>query len=415
MNRVPKLALVSLFASVAAGVSGARAQQGETLVEGQNDPAVDIANVQAAIDQGGDVSLRGLFNFGASGAVVIKNDVNISGQVGEGGTLLTTISGGFRPFSSGPSPTPVLAPGPRISIRHLDFAGARAAAIYLTYASDIDVVGNHFSGIAPAPASGMLFQRAVHITGLVPSNPQAITGTVTVAHNVMDMYSSVGPVLCQGVSLYLTTGVEADISHNEIFACTRNSIESMDNYRGAAGQGLVRITHNRIIPPAVGFPWPTTVSPDGIVFGWYYNPAAAGEPGKASPVEVAHNYVESNGPVGVGIVALTTGSWVHHNTIRMNTGYVGIAAGTADNLIEHNTVTGTGSLAFMVMRFLPALPAAAGNYFLSNDVSMFTPATADYLLMAETTGNVVCGATGSVIDLGIGNTVSIGRRCGAGE
>ena len=407
MNRVLKLALVWSFASVAA--------RGATLVEGQNDPAVDVANVQAAVDQGGDVSLRGLFNFGAGGAVVIRNDVAISGQVGKDGALLTTISGGFRPLSSGPSPTPVSAPGPRISIRHLDFVGARAAAIFLIYAHDVEIVGNRFSGIVPEPASGMLFQRAVHITGLTQVNPQAITGSVTVTHNVMDMTSNVGPVLCQGVALFLTTGVEAEISHNEIFACTRDGIEVMDNYLGASGEGSVRITHNRIVPPADGFPWPNAITPEGIVFGWYYNPAAAGDPTKASPFEVAHNYIETNGPAAAGIAALTTGSSIHHNTIRMNTGNVGIAAGTGDNLFEHNTVTGTGSFAFMVTRLSPAYPAATGNYLLNNDVSMFTPKVADYIFTAGTTGNVVCGATGSVLDLGIGNTVAIGTPCGAGE
>ncbi len=407
MNRVLNLALVSLIASVA---SPARA----TLVEGQNDSAVDVANVQAAVDQGGEVTLRGLFDFGA-GSVVIANDVDISGQVGKDGTLLTTISGGVRPFSSGPAPAPVLAPGPRISIRHLDFVGAHAPAISLTYASGIDISGNHFSGIVPAPSLGMPYQRAVYISGLAQSHPEAITGTVTVAHNVMDMDTSLAPVMCQGVALFLTTGVEAEISHNQIFACSRNSIEAMDNYLGAAGEGLVRITHNRIVSPAQGFPWPNPNTPGGISYGWYYNPAAAGDPAMASPFEVAHNSIEINGPAGFGIVAMTTGSSVHHNAIHMNTGNVGIAAASGDNLFEQNTVTGTASFALMVTRLSPAYPAATGNYLLSNDVSLFTPKVADYLLTVGTTGNVVCGATGSALDLGIGNTVYIGTRCGAGE
>lgn len=103
-----------------------------TVVVGIGNPAIDVPAVQAAVDQGGDVVLRGHFSFDApatkpvalslsSGAgglppaaeVLIANAVSISGMREEDGSP-TTIERGTIPFY-------VDAPGQSVTFRGLHF------------------------------------------------------------------------------------------------------------------------------------------------------------------------------------------------------------------------------------------------------------------------------------------------------
>lgn len=89
------------------------------VVVGTGDPARDVAAVQAAVDQGGIVVLRGTFDFGShagnhvivpgrpgaaqdergrSTVFVYRRDVVIVGQTDAGGRPLTTIRRGMPPF-----------------------------------------------------------------------------------------------------------------------------------------------------------------------------------------------------------------------------------------------------------------------------------------------------------------------------
>src|SRR2546427_9685748 len=80
---------------------------GQTVVGGQNNPAVDVPAVQAAVDQGGSVLLVGTFDFGDAGRVVLSKDVAISGEADSSGAPTTTvIGGGWGIFSPPPPPPP---------------------------------------------------------------------------------------------------------------------------------------------------------------------------------------------------------------------------------------------------------------------------------------------------------------------
>src|SRR5689334_18294008 len=114
------------------------------ILVGANDPSVDIPAVQAAVDQGGAVILRGIFSFDStagkpiaaqlssgSGAqpsaaeVLIAKAVSISGWREEDGDM-ATIKGGTVPFY-------IDARGQSVTIRGLRFVEPEADAI-LVYA-----------------------------------------------------------------------------------------------------------------------------------------------------------------------------------------------------------------------------------------------------------------------------------------
>src|SRR2546427_10706138 len=82
---------------------------GQAVVVGQNNPAVDVPAVQATVDQGGSVLLVGTFDFGEAGRVLLRNDVDISGEIVGNATPVTTIHGGGWPIyhpPARPSPPP---------------------------------------------------------------------------------------------------------------------------------------------------------------------------------------------------------------------------------------------------------------------------------------------------------------------
>ncbi len=78
------------------------AQAEERVVMSTGTPEKDVAAVQAAVDQGGAVVLRGPFDFGEKGRVTIRRSVSISGDVAgkRADGPATVIKGGFWSFFS---------------------------------------------------------------------------------------------------------------------------------------------------------------------------------------------------------------------------------------------------------------------------------------------------------------------------
>src|SRR4051794_3643235 len=116
MTNTSRSAIAALAAAVlpAAGIA-------QTVVQGQGNPALDVPSVQAAVEMGGSVLLRGTFDFG-DGRVSLRNDVEISGETDASGKLLTTVSGGEWTFFTPPPPSapasalPHTPPGPKVAI-----------------------------------------------------------------------------------------------------------------------------------------------------------------------------------------------------------------------------------------------------------------------------------------------------------
>jgi len=126
MNRLPKLLIkigVSLFVLI---ISVGVAQSTDTVVTGTNDPAKDVKAVQDAVDKGGTVLLKGKFNFGEKEKVIIKNDIQIVGEVDKKGTPKTQVIGGMWSFFA-PLPSkddPPRSPGPKVIIKNIHFDSA---------------------------------------------------------------------------------------------------------------------------------------------------------------------------------------------------------------------------------------------------------------------------------------------------
>src|SRR4051794_19068083 len=97
------------FAGIVAVASFSGTLEAQTVVVGTGDPDIDIAAVQAAVDAGGAVVLRGRFSFdnpptrhgslpNLMSTVLVSKEVRISGDWDERGQM-TTIEGGEIPFA----------------------------------------------------------------------------------------------------------------------------------------------------------------------------------------------------------------------------------------------------------------------------------------------------------------------------
>jgi len=84
-----------------------------------------------------------------------------------------------------------------------------------------------------------------------------------------------------------TTGIDASIQRNTITGATRTCIEFIDNYRGAAGEGRIRITGNRVVTNEGGIPFPGALTPNAVLVGYFADRTAA-----TDSLRVAEHVVE---------------------------------------------------------------------------------------------------------------------------
>src|SRR6266851_2665141 len=140
---------------VAAGVTvalAATAAAQDITVLGTGDPTVDVPAVQAAVDQGGRVVLKGHFSFDAPptvaeqpegpaqlGMILISKTVAISGAPDDQGQM-TAIEGGTNPFY-------VEAPGAHVSIEGLHFLHSKVHVIRVVAAGGLVISSNKIEGV----------------------------------------------------------------------------------------------------------------------------------------------------------------------------------------------------------------------------------------------------------------------------
>ncbi len=168
---------------------------GQTVVGGQNNPAVDVPAVQAAVDQGGSVLLVGTFDFGDAGRVLLRNDVDISGEIVGNATPVTTIRGGDWPFYSPlPAQMPPTQPGPKITVQYLHFDGAKGVAVHLAYTGGASVHNNKMTGLRGRLFAPGQFRRVGVEIGPFDSRdrtniqitPLLVSGSIEVFDNDVD-------------------------------------------------------------------------------------------------------------------------------------------------------------------------------------------------------------------------------------
>jgi hypothetical protein len=394
-------------------------EQQNTLM-GQDDPAVDVQAVQSAVDQGGAVLLKGTFDFGDKGKVLITKDVKIFGESHSVGYPVTKIKRGFWTFNSPASAQlPAEIPGPKITIRGIHFDGALWTPIHLAHIGGATIINNKITNVQPFPSpvpifgqSGLNFQQGIlcgtaFVTPQIPAyHPGVFEGALTIADNEIDLINDTPTkTVAQGVFVFWTTGITAQILRNTIYNCSRNSIEIIDNFLGEDGRGSILIKDNKIETSRLGVPVPTPFTPNGIVAGWYLDTTGGIDPKRNMKHTIIYNSIRTLGETSSGIAVFTNGAVVSDNTlVSEGSNARSLVLSGADGYVAHNRIEGIGSHALVVRVWKPL--TGSNIVFVDNDFNSFKSSVVDVLFEKETNNNVFFGSGGTVIDFGYGNQIT---------
>ena len=402
---------VFLIFSVAAGTLYAY----DSVVTGKSNAEYDVKAVQDAVDKGGTVLLKGTFNFGKKARVNIKNDIEIMGEIDSKGRPLTKIMGGFWTFHS-PLPSteiPLPGPGPKMKIKSIHFDGAIWTPMHFPYTSGAEISGNKITNVQPygiprkwkggdkllVSAGALLGTRFAHSEKILPG---AVTGHLIFENNKVDLKCKNPKItMGQGAFFIWTWGATIEIKGNTIRNVSRNSIESLDNYLDEEGRGSVVVSENNIVTPAVGIPFPSPATPNGIIVGWFLDMSGGSDPSRNSKITLIRNYVQTNGETSAGIASLGDGIAILGNRVEVRGGSksTGIAQIGSNGFIARNKIDGSGACA---LRAAPMKDLkASGNTFAWNDVREFKASSTDFLCLSN--NNVFVGTKCKVVDKGRGN------------
>src|SRR5581483_5145904 len=189
-----------LTAASIASATSALAQTTE--VTGAGNPSVDVPAIQAAVNLGGEVVLRGHFSFDTpptmptalqvagfpEATVLISKAVSISGARADGDGA-ATIDAGTIPFY-------VDAPGASVTIQKLRFVRPANAGVLVYSVTGLVIASCRIEGITPRPNapivqfSGITLygsDMAVIPTPTQPGHPQNISGRIVIADNNLDL------------------------------------------------------------------------------------------------------------------------------------------------------------------------------------------------------------------------------------
>jgi hypothetical protein len=413
--------IISLF-TVMAIFSLATAEAQITIV-GQNNPTIDVQAVQRAVDQGGPINLKGTFDFGNEGRVNITKDVQIIGETNHKGPV-TKIKGGFWTLHS-PLPTqlPPTAPGPKIKIQGIHFDGALWAPVLLAYSSGATISNNKITNLRPKAMGGRLIFGKPGLNmqqGIIchPGYgqtwetrkylPGAFTGNLIIEDNDIDLTNDVPTkTMSQGVMVIWTTGINAQIQRNTVINCARNSIETIDNYLGKDGSGMIVVKDNKLVPATEGLPVPSPVTPNGIMAGWFLDLSGALDPQRNIKHIITNNGIRTRGKSSFGIVVFTDGAIVVNNAI-FSEGTEALALGvrSSDGYVAFNKIEGASSIPGIVVGTWKPLKGSK-NVLIDNDLRQFKSSAADVVFLKDTCNNLYIGPKCKVSDLGSNNSIQM--------
>jgi len=398
--------------------------EAQITIVGQNNPAVDIQSVQRAVDQGGAINLKGTFDFGNDGKVNITKDVQIIGETNHKGPV-TKIKGGFWTFHSPlPAKLPPEAPGPKITIQGIHFDGALWTPIHLAYSSGATISNNKMTNIRPKAMGGQLIfgkpglnmqQGIVCHPGYAQIQmetrkyiPNVFTGNLIIEDNDIDLTNDVPTkTMAQGVIVLWTTGINGQIQRNTVINCARNSIETIDNFLGKDGSGMVIIKDNKIVNSVEGIPVPTPATPNGIVVGWFLDISGGLDPQRNIKYVVVNNAIRTRGKTSIGIAAFTDGVVVVNNAILSEgTDAVAIGVRSSDGYIAYNRMEGTSSNPAVAIGVWKPLKGSK-NVIVDNDLKQFKSSAADVVFAKDTCNNLFTGPKCKVSDLGSNNSIQM--------
>jgi hypothetical protein len=413
MARKTILSIFLIAGFVSLGIALVGAQQ---TVIGQDNPKADVQAVQAAVDKGGEILLKGTFDFGEKGSVALSKDVKIVGEKDSQGVPITKIKGGVRSLLSPlPAQLPPQAPGPKIAIQDIHFDGTLAFPIYVAYCSGATITGNKITNVRPFVTPQMNFSVGIMVgtNWIQPAasrkyQPGAVTGIITIADNDLDMANDTPTkTLGQGIFIHWATGITLQISRNTVKNCSRNSIEAMDNYLGDDGSGSIVIRDNKVTTATVGLPFPSSLTPNGILVGWFFDGTGAGasNPKQNMKAMITKNTVRARGETSMGMQIASNEMIVENNEIiTEKESATPIRVNSSQCRILKNRIEGVGGAAIAIVPSRAL--TGSNNRCEDNDLSAFKASVAEVILEKDSKNNIVVGSSGKVKDLGIDNQIT---------
>jgi len=406
---------------------GLPAHAADATVFGTGQPDQDVPNVQAAVEKGGNILLKGDFNFGSDGRIKIRKNVRIKGEADAVGEPTTTITGGFWTFYS-PLPVKNAPPadkGPIIAISNIRFDKAKGTPLHFPYAGGLDIRGCTVTNVSPhnvditwADGDTLPVQAGVIVGNRFdsPKGPlkRAITGTIRIEDNRFYMENNrPHSIAGYGILVDWTWGAVIGIKNNIINRTSRNGIEVLDNVRSDKGLGAIDISGNRIATDDEGINYPHKYGPNGIVAGWYFSTSGGADFARNNRISITGNRIEGRGESSTGMLLYANDMVITCNDIIMGGGASarGIVQTGSRGFFANNRVRGEARYAIYCHPF-EALKATA-NTFAWTDFNDFTGIKGQVLLGGSV--NVVIGKVQALTDKGKGNRTVDTRPCALPE
>lgn len=407
--------LTAGFATVLVCVGSAAAQ---TVVVGTGDPDTDVKAVQAAVDQGGEVILKGHFSFDKPPAVptaaaglgpatiLVSRPVVISGT-GEDENELTTIEGGTIPFY-------VEAPGSPVTIQRLRFVHPSVDAINVFAVSGLTITSCKIEAVEPGKTLGGegigIYTTFLPPNPTNPGKPENISGTISIVNNDIDVLGGKqinDPML--GITVFSAgvpgAGVDVYVSGNSI----RNVTEPAIDFRLVGGR--VYIERNVVKTGSVSGSTPRPhairavnsgsylIAHNSIDCGWE-SPDAEGigvfsqvrpEVGQQWPIKsaiVVDNDVTMSPPEGTVFGTFSAG--------------IGVYGSAQSNVVLNNRIRGRARAALYLDVFRGGIPD--NNALVLNRFDDFEASVADIFVGDLVTNTRIVGQ-GTIEDHGVGTIV----------
>ena len=391
-----------------------------TEVVGTGNSSIDIPAVQTAVDQGGEVRLKGAFSFDAppthalppafvavaypKATVLVSKSVAISGSGGDDEDR-AVISAGTIPFY-------VLAPGASVRIERLRFVNPVAEAVLVSAAGGLTIASCRIEHVDPLSGFGSVGFE-LNTSGDIPTpanpgQPQNVSGPLLIANNEIDMTGGTATDNTVGIAVWSVGAaggeVQAFITGNTI----TNFNEKGINIRRALGR--VSIERNLVVSDTV-------------------QGAAPGESGifvaNLGSYLIADNVVRARWTFGqgYGIDVRTqarypqwaiTEATVVGNDIRMEapastdfgasspSAGIDVFGNAQRNTIQGNSVRGHARTALLVTA---QGGIASDNTFALNDVDEFDASVTDLTVDTGVMNTRIIGQGGSIEDLGMNTSV----------
>jgi hypothetical protein len=397
---------VAAFAIVLGWTASAAAQA--VVVVGTGNPDSDVPAVQAAVDQGGEVSLIGHFSFdrpptnvcdlcpSQNAMIRVSKAVAISGtQDGE----MTTIQGGETPFS-------VESAGAPVEIRRLRFIRPKGDAINVSAVSGLVVASCKIEGVEPSGSASDGIAVATTFlppTPDQPGHPENVSGTLSIVDNDIDVAGGTVRHSTQGIVIFSVgvpgAEVEVHVSGNRV----RNTTEPAINLRRVSGRAYIE--RNALTTGSVAGSAPGPHAIRVVNTGSYliaHNLIDCGWVQAEAGIAVFSRFVQWPMERAIVVDNDVTMSAPEGTVFGDDNAAIKIKGFAGGNVVLNNRIRGRARAGLSVDVFRGGTPA--NNAFILNRFDGFEASRADVFVGAGVTNTLIVGE-GSVEDHGTGTTI----------